>query len=127
MKKEKTIRVIIKEPGRDPAETFLENSLEAFQGVVGGYIESCTLDPDWTVICNEEGRLYGLEDNCEILGVDFVGAVVLVGVDGDSFTHFPFTLEELREHLPELWGGGDDKWSGVKARSSPATGSRPTG
>lgn len=41
---------------------------------------------DLCLICNEEGRLLGLEPNCTILGVDFVGPVLAVGVRGDDFT-----------------------------------------
>ena len=45
MKKEKQILVIKKEPGK-PAEIepLFENTLEAFQEAVGGYIEAVTID-----------------------------------------------------------------------------------
>lgn len=63
-----------------------------FSGV-GGYIETVTFAQDACVICNEEGRLLGMEDNCRFLGVDFVGPILVVGVDGEKFTDVP--AEEL--------------------------------
>ena len=39
--KENQILVIIKEPGKDPVvEPLFDNTLEAFQEAVGGYIET---------------------------------------------------------------------------------------
>ena len=34
-----------------------------------------------------------MEDNCRFLGVDFVGPILVVGVDGEKFTDVP--AEEL--------------------------------
>lgn len=42
----------------DPAE--IDNSLEALQAAVGGYIEVVPLTSKLAVICNEEGKLIGL-------------------------------------------------------------------
>lgn len=44
---------------------------------------------DAAIICNEEGRLIGLEPNCTLLGVHFVGSIVVAGVDGEEFTDLP--------------------------------------
>ena len=58
---ENRIRVIIKRPGEPYGHAFnIVNSLETLQHIVGGYIETVTLGSDWTIICNEEGRLRGL-------------------------------------------------------------------
>ncbi len=84
--KENQILVIIKEPGKEPVvDPLFENSLEAFQRAVGGYIETCTLATDLVIICNEEGRLRGLPHNCTAFGVDFVGTILVAGVKGDEF------------------------------------------
>lgn len=57
---EKQILVAIKKPGELPGlEPLFENSLEAFQKAVGGYIEVVTVASDLVLICNEEGRLPG--------------------------------------------------------------------
>lgn len=79
------MRVIYKAPGGKPEIRDIPNTLEELQASVGGYIESCTFATNATVICNEEGRLRGLPYNCRFLGVDFVGPILIVGIDGDEF------------------------------------------
>lgn len=80
------MRVIYKAPGGKPEIRDIPNTLEELQESVGGYIESCTFATNATVICNEEGRLRGLPYNCRFLGVDFVGPILVVGIEGDEFT-----------------------------------------
>lgn len=104
--RERLIRAIIKEPYKPAREELIENTLDTFQRLVGGYIETVTLGADWTVICNEEGRLEGLPYNLELCGVDFVGTIVLVGVKGENFADFPCFLEQLRDVIPELFEEG---------------------
>lgn len=83
------MRAIYKAPG-EPAEMVdIENTLEALQGAVGGNIEAVTVLPGLCVICNEEGRLKGLERNITVNGVSFVGPVLFVGTDGEEFTDVP--------------------------------------
>ena len=99
--KENKILVVIKEPGQPPrVEPLFENTLEAFQKAVGGYIEAVTVAEDMVLICNEEGRLRGLPFNVEVLGIGFVGTVIAVGVNGDEFAslksvHVPHVLRLL--------------------------------
>lgn len=79
---EKNIRVIIKEPGKEPREDqSFPNTLEAFQKAVGGYIEAVAVSHHVVLICNEEGRLIGLPENFG----SFVGPVVAVGTKGPEF------------------------------------------
>lgn len=80
------MKVIIKQPGKEPEVAEIENTLPALQQVVGGYIETVTLAADCCIICNEEGRLEGLPYNLTFCGVSFVGPILVVGVDGDEFT-----------------------------------------
>jgi hypothetical protein len=84
-KRDKYIRGIVKLPGKEPTITeTIENSLDGLQRSVEGYIETVTMD-DCVVICNEEGRLLGMKDNCVFRGVDFVGPIVVVGRKYDEF------------------------------------------
>ena len=76
------MKAVYKEPGKAARIVEIENSLQALQKAVGGYIETVTLFSDATILCNEEGRLQGLPYNCTVAGVDFVGSVLAVGVDG---------------------------------------------
>lgn len=91
--KERQILAIVKEPGKAPrVEPMFENILHALQEAVGGYIETVTLCSDLVIICNEEGRLLGLPHNCEVVGVDFVGTIVAVGVKGEDFASLKASL-----------------------------------
>lgn len=80
------MQVVRKDPGKPPVITQVKNTLEALQQAVGGPIETVTLARDAVIICNEEGRLMGLPHNCRLLGIDFVGTILVVGVDGDEFS-----------------------------------------
>lgn len=70
----------------------IDDDLSALQKLVGGYIETLTVATDCCVICNEEGRILGMPENCNFCGVDFVGPILLVGVDGEKFTDCPMSL-----------------------------------
>lgn len=90
------MKVIVKEPGKVPVIKDIPNTLQALQEAVGGYIEVVTIMSDMAVICDEEGRLKGKEPNCSICNIEFVGTVLLVGVDGgEDFVDVPATLEDI--------------------------------
>lgn len=96
------MQVICKSPGRPPVITQVKNTLEALQQAVGGPIEAVTLAQNAVIICNEEGRLMGLPHNCRFLGIDFVGTILVVGVDGDEFSG----LSEADAKTVVRWLGG---------------------
>lgn len=83
------MRVLRKKPGCYFEGIDIPNTLEALQAEVGGYIEAVTLDAETVIICNEEGRLLGLEPNITINEYPFVGTILVVGVDGENFTDYP--------------------------------------
>lgn len=79
------MRVIYKEPGKEPRTMIIPNTLKMLQDLVGGYIETAPFnDNGIIVICNEEGRLRGLAPN--FFGIKagslFVGPCVLVRDNG---------------------------------------------
>ena len=81
--------VIYKAPGKPAELREIENTLEALQAAVEGYIETVTLDPRTVIICNEEGRLNGMRYNCNLLGLQLFGPILLAGVDGEEFCDVP--------------------------------------
>lgn len=94
------MKAIRKKPGCAPEIIEVENTLKALQREVNGYIETVTIASDAVIICNEEGRILGLPDNCRVCGVDFVGTVLIVGTKGDEFCDVPeadFLMDHLRE------------------------------
>lgn len=96
------MQVVCKSPGRPPVVAQVKNTLEALRQAVGGPIETVTLARDAVIICNEEGRLMGLPHNCRFLGIDFVGPILVVGVDGDGFCSLS---DEGAEFLMNQFGG----------------------
>ena len=82
------IKVVRKRPGEAPELVEIDNTLEALQREVGGYIETFTIASNATIICNEEGRLRGLPLNNTVLG-PWAGTIMIVGVDGPEFTDTP--------------------------------------
>lgn len=107
------IKVMIKEPYKAPYEAEIENTLEEFQRIVGGYIETVPLfeHSRYTLICNEEGKIKGLKPNV-FWGEDVkCGTVIAVGSSGssESFCDLPesslngvwLTLTVRAIHEPE--------------------------
>ena len=85
---EENIRVLVVKPEEEPEERTIENMLEAMQEIVGGYIETVTLEDELVLICNEEGKLNGLPMNRTITEPydDMIcGTFLLAGVDGEYF------------------------------------------
>ena len=75
----------------------IENTLEALQAAVDGYIEAVTLIPDKAVmIVNEEGLPRGMTPNpiaSAVANTQIVGPALVVGVDGEDFTDIPEDVE----------------------------------
>lgn len=89
------MRVIRKRPDQVPQIVDVENTLEALQFEVDGWIETVTFAEDACVICNEEGRIQGLPFNLELMGILFFGTILIVGVDGENFTDLSDAVVEL--------------------------------
>ena len=92
------MKAIKKEPGEKPRIVSIPNTLEALQEAVGGRIETVRLFEDACLVCDEEWRLKGKPYN-NILGVEFGGTVLLVGVSGEEFCDVPggeFTLDLMK-------------------------------
>lgn len=83
------MKAIRKKPGQAPEACEVENSLEALQAEVGGYIESFQFTSDCTLLINEEGKNLGLTPNLYVLGEPLVGTVLAVGVKGEEFCDLP--------------------------------------
>ena len=89
------LRVLVKRPGLPLRAEVVENTLRSMQELVDGPIECVTVAEDLAIVCNEEGRLLGLPHNVNLLGVDFVGPIVFVGVVRDRFMSVPRSAERL--------------------------------
>lgn len=86
-------------PGEPGRMIEIENTLEALQGFVDGYIETVNICEDLVVVCNEEGRIRDMDYCCEICGGMFYGPVLICGEDWDEFTDIPMNEQEVKEYL----------------------------
>ena len=69
-------------PGCRPEAVTVPNTLQAMQEMVGGLIQVIGLDHGICLVCNDEGKLMGLEGNRR-LGDDIIaGPFFLVGENG---------------------------------------------
>lgn len=73
------IRVLVKEPGKPSEVREIENTLEAFQTIVGGHIEALRIRDDLCCYVNEDGKLLNMRPNF-IIGRQYVSKVdIIVG------------------------------------------------
>lgn len=81
------LTVVMVEPNKAPYVTKIKNELPALQKAVGGYIEVVGNGDGTLIICNEEGKLQGLEGNRRIRdGMSIIaGTFFVVGEDGENF------------------------------------------
>ena len=115
--KQKEIKVLMVAPGEHPREIVLKNDLDALQKAVSigcdyqGLIEMVGLDDGVCIICNEEGKLLGLEGNRRLGGDILAGVFYVVGEDkcGDFVSLTEAQIERYTKHFwePERFSPGD--------------------
>ena len=97
------MKILYKAPGEPLRSMVIPNELGVMQQLVDGYIEPITLPDKLIVICNEEGKLNGLELNRALFDeqgniYDVIAGLFLVcGVDGDEFVSL--TQEQQEKYL----------------------------
>ena len=106
---ESQITVLLVEPGKYPKEIKIDDSLEAMQDLVGGYIEEyMPYEDEVAIICNEEGKMNGLPLNRAIYSGDKEMIDIICGeffvayapLESESFLSMPKDLmEKYREEF----------------------------
>lgn len=83
----KNLTVVMVEPHKAPYVAEVDDKLSALQKAVGGYIEVVGNGDGTLIICNEEGKLQGLEGNRRIRDGSSIiaGTFFVVGDDGENF------------------------------------------
>lgn len=105
----KRIKVIIKRPDEKYGHvTNISDSLENLQRTVGGPIEIVNIGGGAVCICNEEGKINGLEKNF-IIGTEhividrIVGTAIIAGYYGPELEDCPLSFGTWKKLL-ENWG-----------------------
>ena len=81
---EKEIKVVMVEPNKHPTITTLKTNLKNLQEAVGGLIEIIDIEDDVCILCNEEGKLIGLEGNRKLGDDILVGTFYVCGSNDES-------------------------------------------
>lgn len=107
------MKAIIKECGKEPRVQEIGEDLGSLQKLVGGLIEPLSLDEETDLICNDEGKISGLDMNVA-LGIrpdngdegdiaDIIhGDVVIVGVDASEGRYVSLTDEQIGKYMTKL-------------------------
>ena len=82
------MRILFKEPGKEPRTMVVPNELGVLQQLVDGYIEHIKLKDGIGIIVNEEGKLNRMEPNFYLWKIqDMIhGPAIFLGEDGEDFT-----------------------------------------
>ena len=107
MSKEETIRVVFLEPHKMASTVEVKNTLEDMQALVNGNIEPFyPFDEEVCIICNEEGKINGMEPNRAVYDdehnmVDVVfGPCFICDCKGENFASL---TEEQIERYTEMF------------------------
>lgn len=97
------LRILMVEPQKAPYEASVPHELTAMQQAVGGLIEVVRNGDGTLIICNEEGKLLGMEGNRRIPGDVLAGPFFVVGDAGETFRSLTEEeLERYRERFAEI-------------------------
>ena len=107
MKQEAVIKVLKVEPDKAPELIEMPNELEAMQAIVGGYIEVYPLANNVAIVCNEEGKINGLELNRPIFHngriVEIIAGTFFIAGDDISIGEFvSLTDEQIAKYTKQF-------------------------
>ena len=103
MNDNRTIRIMVFEPGRAPYTTMLEDSLEHRQELVGGDIECIPLPCETVLCCNASGKLASLPENRQY-GPDTIRGTFFLYGDTPEGRGISLTDEQIamyQEYFPQ--------------------------
>ena len=107
------MRVLMKEPGKDPHVMVIPNDLRTIQQLIDGYIEPHRLTDGLVMIIDEEGKLKNKQPNFFVAALDdiIVGNAIFcgeneVGDDFDSIQDGDLTILQTFFSLPPSIRGG---------------------
>lgn len=95
------MRIVVAPPNEEAYVYKVENELEAFQSVVGGYIEAVTVTVNgdtFSLFCNEDGLFKQLPFNRTVNGFNLHGTIAFLDRKGET----GLTKEEASNLLNSL-------------------------
>lgn len=102
------IQIVLCEPRKKARIATIKNTLASLQEIVGGYIEAVyPFDDPVAIICNEEGKINGLELNRTLRDEHgavydiLAGTFLIVGLGEENFTSLTSEYREKYRNLFE--------------------------
>ena len=106
--KQKELTVLMVEPGQHPKVTKIKDDLDALQKAVSigadyqGLIEFVSLGNGDCIMCNEEGKLIGLEGNRR-LGDDILVGVFYIMSENEDGELLSLTDAKIKRYTELFW------------------------
>lgn len=113
---EKTIRILKIEPNNLPYEKEIANDLEGIQGEVEGLFECIYLDDSCILVCNEEGKLNGMELNRRV-GNDIIAGPFFIVGDSQDGEFVSLSDEQIEKYTQEF--GKIQEFTGEEPEAQP--------
>lgn len=104
----KEIKVLMVEPGKHPRVTTLVNDLDSLQKAVSigadyqGLIEIISIGNGDCLLCNEEGKLIGLEGNRRV-GNDIIVGVFYIMEEDDEGNLVSLSERKIKHYTKLFW------------------------
>lgn len=93
----KQIKAFVFNKAYEKAEQrYIDNTLEALQQAVDGYIEVVPMGENIVAVCDEDGRIKGKPYTVTLNDIDFVGTVLILSVNGDEFDDWDASVNKCR-------------------------------
>ena len=96
------IKVVMVEPHKNPTITTIKTKLENLREDVGGLIEIINIEDNVCILCNEEGKLIGLEGNRK-LGDDILVGTFYVCGSNDEGELISLTDTQIDKYRNFFW------------------------
>lgn len=79
------MKIVVKKAGQNPKVMEIENDFHEMQEIVGGHIEAFNVVDNILCVCNEEGKLDGLDPNFRFNGDVIAGDVFFCAAGEEDF------------------------------------------
>ena len=91
------LKIVYVEPNRPPYISEVGNDLKSLQRAVDGHMETVYMGDSTILICNEEGKVKGMDCNRRVGDDVIAGPFFIVGEDGEDFRSL--TDEETERYM----------------------------
>ena len=101
-KPDNLLKTVYVEPGRKPFVSEVGDDIKSMQKAVGGLIQPVYMGDGTILICNDEGKLNGMEGNRRLGETIIAGPFFMVGEDGEDFRSLTDAeISKYMEHFAE--------------------------